>query len=59
MSILGQLQRRIEMQGEEAQWAKNGKNNEKLTKEWHMCITENKQIPCILAINRNTLFEKS
>ena len=25
MSILGQLQRRIEMQGEEAQWAKNGK----------------------------------
>ena len=24
-----------------------------------MCITENKQIPCILAINRNTLFKKS
>ena len=33
MSILGQLQRRIEMQGEEAQWAKSGKNNEKSTKE--------------------------
>ena len=28
MSILGQLQRRIGMQGEEAQWAKNGKNSE-------------------------------
>ena len=25
MSILGQLQRRIGMQGEAAQWAKNGK----------------------------------